>query len=72
MLKFYKEPNGDYMVVDHARDAICPDGTLSARACAIEGSRLSVQGTSASREYIAKCIRVRRAEVPAEWLAMLV
>ena len=64
-MPYYQEPNGDFLYV-----YVSPwHGTLrEGRAVAIERLPSSMCTTSISREYLDKCRKVRKADVPREWL----
>jgi hypothetical protein len=77
-LKYYQEQDkvGDYVSVYpstaeyYARRGM--PNILEARATAIHGEVSSVCTVSVSRAWLAsKCHRVRKADIPAEWLAAL-
>jgi hypothetical protein len=71
-LKYYRERNkdGDYLSVDPSSAE--GKALLEARATAIQGLRSSVCTTSVHVHYLRlKCRRVRKADVPAEWLEVL-
>jgi hypothetical protein len=75
-LKYYQDVDGDYLSVDpsSADYYLRTEGNalLEARATAIGGLRSSVCTTSVHIEYLRlKCHRVRKADIPAEWLAVL-
>lgn len=77
-LKYYRERNkaGDYLFVDPATldYYIRTQGksNFEARATAIQGSRSSVCTTAVSLDFLRrKCRRVRKADVPADWLEVL-
>jgi len=77
-LKYYQERNksGDYISVDPSTlDYYIKNGLgaqMEGRATAIRGSVTSVCTIGLSLEFLHnKCRRVRKADVPAEWLEVL-
>lgn len=75
MYRFYREDNGDYLVVDTATIAYYKThfgkDHFDGRATAIAGLITSVQSTSISRAFIKEsCVPVKRQDVPKEWLEM--
>lgn len=74
MLRYYKEPNGDYLAVNmdaayvtrHAANSEFE--ILEGRATAIAGLISSVCTTGISGAFLSGCKRVKRSQVPNEWL----
>ena len=66
--RYYRERNGDYMSLSGEMNQ---DGTLEARASAIQGLPSSVCTTGVEARFVVRCDEVTREEVPAEWLARL-
>jgi hypothetical protein len=64
---YYHEHNGDFMAI-FRHDGRNDDGTWPCRGAAIVGSPSSVCTAGASPEYIATCRKVRRNQVPTDWL----
>lgn len=76
-LKYYQEQDkaGDYVSVDpSSADYYRKLGKneLEARVAAVQGLVSSVCTTSVSLEWLrSKCHRVRKADIPKDWLAVL-
>ena len=77
-LKYYQEQDkhGDYVSVDPSTAdyyvQIGKPGTLEARCTAIAGNSSSVCTTGVSIAWLqSHCHRVRKADIPAEWLEVL-
>lgn len=79
-LKYYQERNkaGDYLSVDDSEDArkyyrdIGQGNIREARCTAIQGDVTSVCTAGVSLEFLrSKCRRVRKADIPAQWLERL-
>jgi len=77
-LKYYQEQDktGDYLSIDPATlDYYLKTqgkALYEARATSIAGSVTSVCTTAVSLEFLQKkCHRVRKADIPAEWLEVL-
>ena len=72
-MTFYREPNGDYMVIYEENGYTIREGFpyWDARASAIGGLPSSVQGTGAGDGYLFQCERVCREDVPPDWLRYL-
>jgi hypothetical protein len=77
-LKYYQEQDkhGDYVSVDPGSAdyyrSIGQPGHLEARCTAIAGCVGSVCTTSVSLDFLrSKCRRVRKADIPKEWLDVL-
>lgn len=75
-LKYYQERNGDYVSVDPSTakyyEEIGMPGTLEGRATAIAHEVSSVCTTSLGWEFLhKKCKRVRKIDIPYEWLEVL-
>jgi hypothetical protein len=75
-MKFYQEPNGDYLVVDTStRDYYAQLGRpnlLEGRSTGIEGLKTSVCTGAVSSEFLSGCKRVKQSDVPKSWLRWLV
>ena len=70
---YYREPNGDYLAVDNSTAAYYQrlgKNQLEGRASAVAGSVSSVCTTGVGLAFLETCKRVKRAEVPKEWLKM--
>lgn len=75
-LKYYQEHSGDYISVDpEAAEyyaSIGQPGMLEGRATAIKHEVSSVCTTGLSLAFLRrKCHRVRKSDIPAEWLEVL-
>jgi hypothetical protein len=77
-LKYYQEQDkhGDYVSIDPSTAdyyrQIGQPGKLEARATCIAGSVSSVCTTSVTLQWLQKhCHRVRKADIPANWLEVL-
>jgi len=73
-LKYYQEQgrHGDYLSVDPQSAGYYRYDTLEARATAISGVVSSVCTTSVDLNFLrTKCHRVRKADIPANWLERL-
>ena len=68
MMKFYKEGNGDYLVVDTGNSG----DFIEARTTAIAGQINSVNTTLVHKEFLKECEQVARASVPEKWLKILI
>jgi len=71
MIKFYREPNGDYCCVEtstakYYRQLGTPN-IREGRAAAIIGLVTSVCTTGISTGFLKRCRRVDRAHVPTQW-----
>ena len=64
-MPYYKEPNGDYL---YCRPKPYRLGMYEGRATAIEGLVSSVCTTGISSEFLVGCKKVRKRDVPQEWL----
>ncbi len=72
MIRFFQEGNGDFLAIDAGTNRYYLDhfglDHFEGRATAIAGLVGSVCTTGISRAYLkAKCRRVARAKVPADW-----
>jgi hypothetical protein len=77
-LKYYQEQDkaGDYVSIDPTTNDYylnhCAKDHFEGRATAMHGDVTSVCTTGISREWLnKKCHRVRKADIPKEWLAVL-
>jgi hypothetical protein len=69
---YYHDPRtGDYLSADwSSRDYYLGQGQdlVEARVPALEGEAASISTCGVSREYLRKCRRVAKADVPRDWL----
>jgi len=74
--RFYKEPNGDYLVIDvYSVRAPYADNTnveYEGRATAIGGNVNSIATTSIGEEHLDRCVEVNPDEVPSLWFVRLI
>lgn len=74
-MQFYRERNGDYLCVN-PRTAYKAQRRfftqIEGRATAIAGLIGSVSTTKINTRFLKQCKRVKREEVPQEWLTALV
>ena len=72
-MHYYREPNGDYLAVNPSTKnyyvGIGQPNIREGRATAIAGLVESVCTTGVSLDFLAECTRIKRADVPKEWLA---
>ena len=70
MLKYYREANGDYLVVDIDTKRVYFNLPTSyeGRAAVIANLPESVATCLISESYLAQCVEVTLSDVPAEWL----
>lgn len=68
-MPYLREPNGDYL---RLRRTWTTTGRYRVvRAAALAGVPSSACETAAAPEFLARCVRVRRSDVPAAWLRYL-
>lgn len=70
MIKYYREPNGDYLSLDTdllqiSRNSKIRPEQRDVRAAVYDGMPDTVQGTITTVGYLKRCRRVTR--VPKEW-----
>lgn len=73
MMKYYREPNGDYLAVEPSTASYyrrLGENKLEGRASAISGHPNSVCTTGIGLAFLTDCTPVKRSEVPKEWLKM--
>ena len=72
MLHYYREENGDYLAINPEtarRDSFNPMYQIyEGRATAITGLVSSICTTGISGAFLEKCSRVKKTQVPREWL----
>lgn len=71
---YYREPNGDYLSVDPSTAAYYQrlgKNQLEGRASAVAGHASSVCTTGVGLAFLETCTRIKRKDVPEEWLKML-
>lgn len=71
--KYYQEPNGDYLAVDPSTAGYYYNlgkREVEGRATALAGSVSSVCTVGIALAFLETCKRVKRADVPREWLEM--
>ena len=75
-MKFYRERNGDYLRIDPKSAVyyrkIGQPRIREGRATCIAGNINSVNTTGISTLFLKGCRKVRREDVPQEWLRSLV
>ena len=74
---FYKEKNGAFLVIDASTNKYYKDNlsedAFEGRSCILFTPNPEYVSTSAiSREYLKKCERVAKKNVPVAWLKVLV
>ena len=70
MARYYKEANGDYLVVAPENGVRVERGNYiyEGRATAIADSASSICTTGISEAFLAECVRVTKGSVPSEWM----
>ena len=72
MIRYYREPTGDYLAVDLSSRThyIRHQGKVlyEGRATAITNHIGSVCTTAVSPAFLAECQGIKKADVPTEWL----
>ena len=66
-MRYYQEPDGDYLCVSGERLPNDPS-VQEGRATAIAGLITSVCTTGIGDEFLATCKRVPRKQVPSAWI----
>jgi hypothetical protein len=70
MPKFYfQEPNGDFLSTEE--NPATWGGMVDVRGASIENNPNTVEGTTAQREYLEGCKRVKAYKVPSVWFNSL-
>lgn len=64
-MKFYKEKNGDYLVIDNRHYR------FEGRATCLENNIHSICTTGISKTYLDECQRIKKKDVPQDWLNAL-
>jgi len=75
-VRYYREPNGDYLAIDYpshkhyasARNSVLGCRCWEGRATCISGLITSVCTTGISGTFLMGCVKVRKADVPPEWI----
>lgn len=73
-MKYYREPNGDYLAIEPSTHYYYMvnfhKDEYEGRAAAIENDPSSVCTTGISQWYLDKCEKVKKGDVPKEWIDM--
>ena len=65
-MQWYREPNGDYLVVSLQRYSTHPN-EVEGRATNIEGMPESMAATMIADRFLDNCTPVNHVDVPKEW-----
>jgi hypothetical protein len=70
MPKFYFiEPNGDFLSTEEKPEMWGPK--VDVRGASLEGNPNTIEGSTAQREYLKDCKRVKADKVPSVWFNSL-